>query len=292
MACPFRPVGERLIKPDPGLDGQPHGLRLRTVAVVAAILRGRVLPVNLGGLPEELGFPEALAAELRDTGVSAQPYVAELAALDQVRDLAERVGADHPALHVLINNAGIGAGPPPHTSRELSADGHELRLAVNYLAPVLLSRLLVPRLAAGAPARIVNVGSVGQSEVDLADLRFDRGYHGGEAYFRSKFALPAFTVDLAEELRPTGVTVTCVHPATFMDTLMVREAGLTPRSTVNAGAEAVLNLAVGSAGADRTGQYFEGTCPKKAHRRVYRDAVRRDLRMATNDLLRPYRPTG
>jgi len=108
---------------------------------------------------------------------------------------------------VLVNNAAVGFGAPGE-GRQVSADGHELRFAVNYLAPVLLTRLLVPLMTASAPSRIVNVGSLGQVAFDPADAEFEDGYNGVEAYRRSKLALAAFTFDLAEELRdPGGDTV-------------------------------------------------------------------------------------
>ena len=93
-----------------------------------------------------------LAAEL---GGGARGYVADLAWLGDVRALAALVRAEVPRLDVLVNNAGIGFGAPGE-GRRVSADGHELRFAVNYLAPVLLTRLLVPLLTASARSRIVN----------------------------------------------------------------------------------------------------------------------------------------
>src|SRR5207247_4082724 len=95
----------------------------------------------------------ALSAELGD---GARGYVADLASLGCVRELAAQVRAEVPRLDVLVNNAGIGFGAPGET-RQVSADGHELRFAVNYLAPVLLTRLLLPLLTASAPSRVVNV---------------------------------------------------------------------------------------------------------------------------------------
>ena len=137
-----------------------------------------------------------LAAEL---GGGARGYVADLAWLGGVRELAALVRAEVPRLDVLVNNAGIGFGTPGE-GRQVSADGHELRFAVNYLAPVLLTRLLVPLLTASAPSRIVNVGSLGQVPFDPADAEFEHGYNGVDAYRRSKLALAAFTFDLAGEL--------------------------------------------------------------------------------------------
>src|SRR6201988_3741502 len=127
---------------------------------------------------------QAVAGQIQAAGGTVDTYLADLSSLGQTRPLAERVSSNHPAIHLLINNAGVGAGRPPYRKRQLSADGHELRLAVNYLAPALLARRLIPTLRNGAPARIVNVGSVGQAPVDFADLRMDNHYTGAQAYYR------------------------------------------------------------------------------------------------------------
>src|SRR5271156_6422442 len=158
-------------------------------------------------------------------GREARGYVADLAWLGDVRDLAASVRAQVPRLDVLVNNAAVGFGAPGE-GRQVSADGHELRFAVNYLAPVLLTRLLVPLLTASAPSRILNVSSMGQVAFDPADAEFEDGYNGVEAYRRAKLALAAFTFDLADELTASRVTVNCLPPATFMDTAMVRHGGI------------------------------------------------------------------
>ncbi|WP_037673321.1 SDR family NAD(P)-dependent oxidoreductase [Streptomyces griseus] len=223
---------------------------------------------------------ERLVEELRAEG-TAEGFVADLASLAQVRELGARVGAAHPELDVLVNNAGVGAGAPG-SGREVSADGHELRLAVNYLAPVVLTRALLPVLRANPPARIVNVGSVGQEPLAFDDPEYTRGYDGFSAYCRSKFALAAHTFDLAEESAGTGVSVNVLHPATFMDTAMVREGGVTPWNSVADGAPGVLALATRESG---TGRFFDGTRPARAHGATYDPAVRKRLAAVTNQLL-------
>src|SRR6185436_15995220 len=125
-------------------------------------------------------------------------------------------------------------------TRELSADGHELRFAVNYLAGFLLTRTLLPRIVASGPSRIVNVSSGAQTPIDFDDVMLERGYTGGRAYAQSKLAQILFTFDLAKELAGKNVIVSCLHPATYMATTMVAKLGVTPRATVAEGAEAVM----------------------------------------------------
>ncbi|PWI14133.1 3-oxoacyl-ACP reductase [Streptomyces sp. Act143] len=226
------------------------------------------------------GRTERLVEELRTEG-DAEAFVADLSSLAQVRELGAHVADAHPDLDVLINNAGVGAGSPG-AGREVSADGHEMRLAVNYLAPVALTRALLPVLRANTPARIVNVGSGGQEPVDFDDIEFRRSYEGFAAYQRAKFALAAHTFSLAEELAGTGVAVNVLHPATFMDTAMVREHGVTPWNTVADGAPGVLALATRDLG---TGGYFDGTSRARAHENAYDPAVQKRLATVTDQLL-------
>jgi NAD(P)-dependent dehydrogenase (short-subunit alcohol dehydrogenase family) len=230
----------------------------------------------------------AVVDQISRSGGTARAVLADLASLDQVGDLADRVAADHNAMTLLINNAGVGAGRPPYRKRQLSADGHELRLAVNYLAPALLTRRLTPLLRNGAPARIVNVGSVGQAPVDLADLRMDNHYTGPQAYYRTKFALAAFTFDLADEIADSGITVNCLHPASLMNTHMVRESMIPPMSTVASGVAAVMNLATGPTGGTLTGRYFDGKTEARAHEATYDPVIRARLRTVTAELLAPF----
>ncbi|RJL34318.1 SDR family NAD(P)-dependent oxidoreductase [Bailinhaonella thermotolerans] len=213
-----------------------------------------------------------LAGEL-----DAAPYVADLASLDEVRRLAAEVRAGGGPIDVLVNNAGVGFGAPG-AGRELSADGHELRFAVNYLAPVLLTRLLLPVVREA----VVNVGSLGQEELDFADLESARDYTGARAYRRSKLALAMFTFDLADERGQDGVVANCLHPATFMDTRMVTESGTRPISTVDQGARATLRLIEKER---RTGLFFDGDHATRAHPQAYDLAARARLREATHAVL-------
>jgi NAD(P)-dependent dehydrogenase (short-subunit alcohol dehydrogenase family) len=218
-----------------------------------------------------------LVSETEAQGASARFHRADLASLEAARDFANEVSGEHRRLALLINNAGIGFGRPG-SGREESADGYELRFAVNYLAPFLLTHLLKPLLIENSPARIVNVASAGQAPIDLDDLMMDHGYDGTLAYRRSKLALVMFTFDLAAELRDRGVTVNCLHPATFMDTGMVHEAGIKPQSSPEEGADAILHLAVGEDVRDVTGAYFEGKRRAQPNPQVDDANARRRLR--------------
>ncbi|WP_395110421.1 SDR family NAD(P)-dependent oxidoreductase [Actinomadura sp. SCN-SB] len=223
---------------------------------------------------------DRLAKELN--GADLTTYTADLSSLAEARDLAARVSAAHDRLDVLVNNAGVGFGAPG-SGREPGTDGHELRWTVNYLAPVLLTRSLLPALRAAAPSRIVNVGSLGQEGIDFDDVELVRGYDGVTAYRRSKLALAAWTFDLAEELRPDRIAVNCLHPATFMDTAMVTDAGVTPRSTVEEGGDAVMKLI--DAPHEVTGRFFDGTHESRAHPDAYDPEVRHRLQKATTQAL-------
>ena len=124
---------------------------------------------------------------------------------------------------MLINNAGIGSGRPDGTTRQESRDGHELRLAVNHLAGFLLTLRLLPLLRRSTPARVVHVASLGQAPMDFDDPMLERGYSGSRAYGQSKLAQITAGFELAERLDPAEVTVTSLHPSTYMPTKMVLE---------------------------------------------------------------------
>jgi NAD(P)-dependent dehydrogenase (short-subunit alcohol dehydrogenase family) len=220
---------------------------------------------------------ELLLEEIRASGRGSAIFLpADFSSLAEVRRLADVVQRDCDRLDVLINNAGIGSGGAAG-SRQTSQDGHELRFAVNYLAGFLLTRLLLPLLKRGA--RIVNVSSLGQHPIDFDDVMLTRGYSGSRAYTQSKLAQIMFTFDLARELDPARATANCLHPATYMATTMVREAGATPISTVEEGAAAILNLAVGEELAGHSGEFYNGLSPSRANPQAYDERARERLRV-------------
>jgi NAD(P)-dependent dehydrogenase (short-subunit alcohol dehydrogenase family) len=193
------------------------------------------------------------------------------------------VTAEHKRLDIFISNAGIGSRTLG-SERRTSADGHELRFAVNYLSGFLLAYLLLPLLKASAPSRIVNVASLGQHPIDFDDVMITKVYSGSRAYAQSKLAQIMFTIDLAAELEGCGVTVNALHPATYMNTTMVREGGITPISTVEQGGAAILHLAVSDDVAGKSGLFFNGMQQAQANPQAYDEAARRRLRVLSLEL--------
>lgn len=161
-------------------------------------------------------------------------FTADLSSLGEVRRFAKEVLEKHTTIDVLINNAGVGFPDP----RLFSKDGYELRFAVNYLAPFLFTRLLLPALRNAAPSRIVNVSSAGQSPVNFDDIMLEKKFDTVTAYTQSKLALIMFTIDLAEELKKENITVNALHPGTYLNTNMVNRASITPWGKAETGADA------------------------------------------------------
>lgn len=202
-----------------------------------------------------------------------ETFIADFASLKEVRKLAEEVLAKHSKLEILINNAGLGFG----NQRELSQDGYELRFAVNYLAPFLLTRLLLPALKNAAPSRIVNVSSIGQSPVDFEDIMLEKNYDAWGAYRQSKLALIMFTMDLAEKVKGDNITANSLHPGTFLRTKMVTDMGITPQGEAATGAEVEFYIATSPELEGVTGKYFDLKKEAKANRQAYDAETRQKL---------------
>jgi NAD(P)-dependent dehydrogenase (short-subunit alcohol dehydrogenase family) len=267
----LRPVDEQTVLVTGATDGLGRALARELAARGATVLVHGRSQERLDDTLREIG--EATGSD------RLRPYRADLASLERVRRLGREVGAEQ-RLDVLVNNAGIaGAG-----GRQESADGHELRFAVNYLAPFLLTRLLLPLLRRSAPARIVNVASVGQVPIDFDDVMLERGWEPLRAYRQSKLAQIMFTFELAERLRAagdTGVTVNALHPATLMDTKMAIESFGHAMSTVEEGVTATLRLAVDPELDGVTGRYFDGLRESRANPQAYDpEACRRLWRLS------------
>lgn len=217
------------------------------------------------------------AKTIRDEhGAEVRTVIADLAELAQVRRLAADVREMTDRLAVLVSNAGIGGGEPDGRTRRTSVDGYELRFAVNYLAGFLLTVELLPLLRRSAPARVVNVASLGQHPLDFDDLMIERGYSGSRAYGQSKLAQIMSGFSLAERLPESEVAVNSLHPATYMPTKMVlREVGHSIDS-LETGVDATHRLAVGPAGA-ATGRFFDRAKEATVNQQAYDATARGEL---------------
>jgi NAD(P)-dependent dehydrogenase (short-subunit alcohol dehydrogenase family) len=247
---------------------------------VALRLGGDGWRVLVHGRDRERG--KEVVAAIEKAGGTAEFIAADLSTLAEVRRLGDAVQETTQRLELLINNAGIGSGGP-QGQRQESADGYELRFAVNYLSGFLLTHLLLPLIERSALARIVNVSSLGQQAIDFDDVMLAHDYSGMRAYRQSKLAQILFTFDLAHDLGDTGITVNALHPATFMNTAMVRQFG-TPMSTVEEGADAIMRLAVSRDLEGKTGLYFNGQREAKADAQAYDAAARQKLKALSLEL--------
>ena len=218
---------------------------------------------------------EAIKAETGNQRV--QTHLADLADLDQVRALADEVEASTEQLHLLISNAGIGSGKPEKTAHQESHDGYELRLAVNYLAGFLLTLRLLPLLRRSAPARVVNVASLGQAPIDFDDVMLERDYEGFRAYSQSKLAQVSSAIELATRVPPEEVTFNSLHPATLMPTKIVREEGGRSVDSLETVVEATLRLATSPDLEGLSGRFFDRQQESAAQGQAYDEDARRRL---------------
>jgi NAD(P)-dependent dehydrogenase (short-subunit alcohol dehydrogenase family) len=209
---------------------------------------------------------------------------ADLASLADVRGLADEVGALD-ALHLLINNAGIGSGLPDSPDREESVDGIELRFAVNYLAGFVLTERLLPLLERSAPARIVMIASLGQAALDFDDPLLERSlYEGRRAYAQSKLAQITYANELAAQLLATGITVNSLHPATFMPTKIVLDERGTSVDPLDRGVESTVRVAIDPELDTVTGHFFDREQEARAEAQAYDPTAQRHLRELSEKL--------
>ncbi len=208
----------------------------------------------------------------RDAGNDAVDlFLADFAALREVRDLAAAVRARYNRLDVLVNNAGVYL-----KQRRVTEDGIEATFQINHLAPFLLTHLLLPLLQARAPARIVNVSSTTHqsARLDFDNLQGEKWYDGYNAYAVSKLGNIVFTYELASRLHGTGVTVNALHPGA-VNTKLLRAGfgnyGVSPEQ----GAETSIYLASSPEVEKTTGRYFVNKRPVLSSPLSYDPTVQR-----------------
>jgi NAD(P)-dependent dehydrogenase (short-subunit alcohol dehydrogenase family) len=235
---------------------------------------------------------QALVDEITKAGLGKATFVAaDFASLDAVRAFADDIAKDHPKLDLLVNNAGVlVTGSQP---RQTSRDGFELQFAVNYLAGWVLVHRLRPALAAAAPSRVINVASLSAAPIDFDDVMLEKpGAHAGgdgpsklgnaRGYGQSKLAQVSMTAELAPDFAKDGITMIALHPATMMDTGMVRNAGVEPRTSVDEGRIAVMSLI--TAPELEAGAFYNGGVRATPHPQADDPAARAKLMALSSEL--------
>ena len=261
---------------------------------------GKATAIGLAALGARVGITgrdpartEAAAAGIRATPGSpaVDAFAADMSVQAGVRRLAAQVLDTYPRLDVLVNNVG---GFWAH--RHVTADGLERTFALNHLAPFLLTSLLLDRLTASAPARIVTVssGAHARGRIDFDDLQGERNYSGQRAYSQSKLASVMFTYELARRLEGTGVTATVLHPGVVRTSfgaedqaahmaVMIRVARLVMKTPAQ-GAGTSIYLASSPEVEGITGRYYADCKPKTSSKASYDTTAAARLWQASTDL--------
>jgi NAD(P)-dependent dehydrogenase (short-subunit alcohol dehydrogenase family) len=269
------------------VTGGTGGIGMATAAGLAA------LGARVGITGRDQARAEAAAAGIRAaTGNPAvDVFAADMSVQAQVRRLAAQVAATYPRLDVLVNNVG---GFWAH--RHVTTDGLERTFALNHLASFLLTNLLMDRLTASAPARIITVSSGAQARgrIDFDDLQGERNYSGQRAYSQSKLATVMFTYELARRLEGTGVTATVLHPGVVRTSFgaedqaahfaFVIRAARPFMKTPAQGAVTPVYLASSPQVEGITGRYFANRKPKTSAKTAYDTAATGRLWQASADL--------
>ena len=240
---------------------------------------------------------QGVAAQNEIQNKSGNPDVdlllADLSSQAEIRKLAEEITARYPTLHVLINNAGIAP-----VKRSVTLDGIERVFAVNYLAPFLLTNLLLELLKASAPARIINVAGDfhRKATIQFDDLMSEKYYDGVRANNQAKLALILFTYELSRRLDGTGVTVNCLHPGAVATDGPLKDPDLPAFSRVmyklvrvffaspEKGAETSVYLSASSEVENVSGKYFIKKTSVESSPESYDEEIARRLWKISEEL--------
>ena len=236
----------------------------------------------------DAGRGQAALEELRTASGNhdVDLLLADLSSQAEVRRLAKELGSRYPQLHVLINNAGVAP-----VKRQVTKDGMEMAFAVNYLAPFLLTNLLLDPLKAGAPARVVNVAGDfhRKATIKFGDLMSEKDYNGVQANNQAKLALILFTYELARRLDGVGVTANCLHPGAVATGAPLRDPDLSAFGRLmytlvkpfflspDKGAETSIFLATSPEVERVTGKYFVKKAPVRSSPESYDEEIARRL---------------
>jgi len=207
-------------------------------------------------------------------------FTADLSNLKAAHRLAEELTAKFPKLDVLINNAGVFNSP-----NALNQDGLDMRIVVNYLAPYVLTKELLPLLQKGNNPRLINLSSAAQAPVSLDALKGAIQLPAQSTYAQSKLALTMWSFHFAKA-HPEIMTI-ALNPGSLLNTKMVQEAFGRYWSSADKGAQIIYDLAVSPEYDNSTGKYFDNDQGHfgQAHGDAYNERVINQLLVATNELL-------
>jgi retinol dehydrogenase 14 len=252
-----------------------------------------MMGAHLGITGRDRGRTEEAAAEIRAaSGGQVDLFVADLSSQSEVRRLAEQVQQAYPRLDVLVNNVG-----GYWNTRYITADGLERTFALNYLAPFLLTNLLLDRLKQSAPARVVTVASNAHTtgRIDFDDLQGERSYSGSRAYSQSKLGNVLFTYELARRLAAGTVTANALHPGVVNTSFGAEDPGGVQRlfvpfvrpflKTPVQGAATSIHQASSRDLEQVSGRYFANSKPKRSSKASYDQATATRLWQVSAELV-------
>lgn len=195
---------------------------------------------------------EAVISEIKTTSNNdnVKGFVADFSDLEAVKNMATQINQDLPKLDILINNAGVYKSRVAKTK-----DGFDIRFSVNYLAPYLLTKTILPLVKKGAASRIINLSSAAQAPVSLEALAGKQSISEMEGYSQSKLALAMWSMYLAEN--EPDLIVIPVNPGSLLNTNMVKEGWGFHRSSADKGRDILYDLAVAEKYGNASGKYFD-----------------------------------
>ena len=206
---------------------------------------------------------------------------ADLGSFQQIKEMAKILHERYDHLDVLINNAGV-----IRANRNLTEEGLEETFMVNYIAPFLLTNLLIDLLKKSKAARIVNVVSqVHSNHLDLINLQYKREYSGVKAYARSKTCLIMFTYLLAEKLKQSNITVNCLHPGIINTKLLEASMGAPLGAPVSVGAENLIYVAIEQKLKKISGKYFNNKRTEPSKEITYNKEIQKELWQKTEEII-------
>lgn len=208
------------------------------------------------------------------------PYVADFSDVDSVKAMSAKLTSEVESIDVIINNAWIFK-----TVHERTADGLDIRFAVNYLAPYVLTKAILPLLKQSEIPRVINLSSAAQVPVSLDALEWNIELWATEAYAQSKLALTMWSFDLAD--KNSDIIVIAVNPGSLLNTKMANEAYGQHWSSADKGRDILYNLALWEEYKDDSWKYFDNDSWEfwKAHGDTYDESKIQDLINITEKII-------